>query len=55
MFAQGEIPDEPIDPEFVGEPTDGDLEDMYEDDRFKDDQYGSGDDYGDLDFDETWN
>ncbi|MFT4942726.1 MAG: hypothetical protein ACI9RL_000807 [Candidatus Paceibacteria bacterium] len=55
MFAQGEIPEEPIDPKFVGESLDGDLEDMYGDDEFEDDQYGSGDAYEDLDFDETWN
>lgn len=55
MFAQGEIPDEAIDPEFVGESTDGDLEDMYGDHNFEGDSYGSGDDYEHLDFDETWN
>ena len=55
MFAQGEIPDQAIDPEFVGESTDGDLDDIYGDDTFQDNQYGSGDDYEDLDFDETWN
>ena len=55
MFAQGEVPDEPIDPEFVSESADGDLDDMYGDENFDDDQYGSGDDYEHLDFDETWN
>jgi len=28
---------------------------MYGDENFDDDQYGSGDDYEHLDFDETWN
>ncbi len=53
MFAQGEVPDEPIDPEFVSESVDGDLDDMYGDDEFQDNQYGSSDEY--EDFDETWN
>ena len=55
MFAQGEVPDEPIDPDFVSESIDGDLDGMYGDENFDDDPYGNGDDYEHLDFDETWN
>ena len=38
---------------FVSESVDGDLDDMYGDDEFQDNQYGSSDEY--EDFDETWN
>ena len=55
MFAQGDVPDKPIDPEFVSESIDGDLDDMYGDENFDDDPYNSGDDFEHLDFDETWN
>ena len=55
MFAEGEVPLEPIDPEFVSEAKDGSLEDVYGDDEFGEDQFGSIDDYEHLDFDENWN
>jgi hypothetical protein len=55
MFAEGEVPLEPIDPEFVSEAKDGSLEDVYGDDEFGEDQFGSSDDYEHLDFDENWN
>ncbi|MGK0385643.1 MAG: hypothetical protein ACI849_000246 [Patiriisocius sp.] len=55
MFAEGEVPLEPIDPEFVSEAKDGSLEDVYGDDEFGEEQFGSGDDYEHLDFDENWN
>jgi hypothetical protein len=54
MFAQGEIPLEPIDPEFVSVAKEGAMDDMYGDDY--NDEFGmDGDDYEELDFDENWN
>jgi hypothetical protein len=50
MFAQGEIPLEPQDPEFVSESMHGDDQD---DDNF-DDEFDA-ENYDDLDFDEHWN
>ena len=48
MFAHGELPLDPIEPEFVSDAPEGDVEDMYGDEL-------GGDDYEHLDFDENWN
>lgn len=52
MFAHGEIPLEPIEPEFVSDAPEVGPDDMYGD------EFGeafNGDDYEHLDFDENWN
>ncbi|MFT4850388.1 MAG: hypothetical protein ACI83B_002945 [Sediminicola sp.] len=53
MFAQGEIPDEAIDVDFIVE---GANEEGDDDDSMFDEEYDlDSEDYEDLDFDENWN